>query len=59
MVMEYQKTDTTYEGYSGQIRVVVMQFNQPQLNTLICTLDLPKQAAEILAARFKEKQVLD
>ncbi|KAI6655348.1 hypothetical protein LOD99_2183 [Oopsacas minuta] len=59
--MEYQKTDTESESEdsSCETRVTVQQFNQSELNDLVRDLDLPKQVAELLASRLKEKQVLD
>ncbi|KAI6648325.1 hypothetical protein LOD99_12134 [Oopsacas minuta] len=60
--MEYQKIDTESgsEDSSCETRVTVhQQFNQSELNDLVRDLDLPKQAAELLASTLKEKQVLD
>ncbi|KAI6660792.1 Kinetochore protein NDC80-like [Oopsacas minuta] len=59
--MEYQKIDTESESEDSfcETRVTVQQFNQSELNDLVRDLDLPKQAAELLASRLKEKQVLD
>ncbi|KAI6658265.1 hypothetical protein LOD99_15536 [Oopsacas minuta] len=59
--MEYQITDTESESEdsSYETRVTVQQFNQSERNDLVRDLDLPKQAAELLASRLKEKQVLD
>ncbi|KAI6648544.1 hypothetical protein LOD99_8024 [Oopsacas minuta] len=60
--MENQKIDTVSESEdsSCETRVTVhQQFNQSELNDLVRDLDLPKQAAELLASTLKEKQVLD
>ncbi|KAI6647408.1 hypothetical protein LOD99_12404 [Oopsacas minuta] len=60
--MEYQKIDTGSESEvsSCEARVTVhQQFSQSELNDLVRDLDLPKQAAELLASTFKEKRVLD
>lgn len=61
MEMEYKRTDTESESEhsSCETRVAVQQFNQSELNDFVRDLDLSKQAAELLASRLKEKQVLD
>ena len=57
--MEYKKTDTESEdSITESKKAVPQQFNQSELNDLVRDLDLPKQAAEILASRLNEKHVL-
>ena len=59
MDMEYKKTDTKSEDSSTESKnAVSQQFNQSELNDLVCDLDLSKQAAKILASRLNEKHEL-
>ena len=53
-----KKTDTKSEDSSTERKSSSQQFNQSELNDLVCDLDLSKQAAEILASRLNEKHVL-
>ena len=55
MEMEYKRIDTTSDSF--EIRGAAVLFNQSKLNDLICDLDLPKQAAELLASKLKEKEL--
>ena len=57
MECEYKETDTKSEDSSSETKLAYHQFNQSELNDLVCDLDLSKQAAELLASRLNEKHL--
>ena len=57
MECEYKETDTKYEDSSSETKLAYHQFNQSELNDLVCDLDLSKQAAELLASGLNEKHL--
>ena len=48
--------DSTFDTQHSSAR---QQFSQPELNDLVRDLGLSKKAAEVLASRLKEKNLLD
>ena len=59
MECKYKETDTKSKDSSSETKLAYHQFNQSELNDLVCDLDLSKQAAELLASRLNEKHLLD
>ena len=48
-------TDFNDPSYATSKSSTPQQFSQPELNELVCDLDLSKDAAEILASRLQGK----